>query len=110
MPRIVKSVKRPWVIPSNRAVSRVNPNREIYDSSRWKKDSSAHRKNFPLCATCLKRGTYKASKVSDHVIPINQGGDVWDWDNRQALCIACHNSKSAKEGGRLYKGEGGANL
>lgn len=33
----------------------------------------------------------------DHIIPISQGGDMWDEKNLQILCIDCHKEKSKKE-------------
>jgi 5-methylcytosine-specific restriction endonuclease McrA len=35
--------------------------------------------------------------MTDHIVPINLGGDPWAWDNLQALCNSHHNRKSAKD-------------
>ncbi|MBD2705592.1 HNH endonuclease [Spirosoma sp. BT702] len=76
---------------------RANPHREIYGSSAWRKDSLAHREQNPLCAQCYKEGRLTPGTVSDHIVSINQGGDVWDWENRQNLCKKCHARKSNSE-------------
>lgn len=39
-------------------------------------------------------------QVTDHIVPINEGGAMYDWDNLQSLCTQCHNSKSGKEAHR----------
>ena len=33
----------------------------------------------------------------DHILPLADGGPLWDWANWQALCKACHDEKSATE-------------
>ena len=33
----------------------------------------------------------------DHVMPIADGGDLWDESNMGALCKICHDLKSAAE-------------
>lgn len=93
--------KTPWLKRKPKDTTsfdnRSNSNKDIYWSYRWKKDRAAHIRQNPLCVHCKDQGRITEAKVSDHIIPINQGGDVWDWENRQALCHKCHNIKSAKE-------------
>lgn len=36
----------------------------------------------------------------DHIIPVRQGGAVWDDDNLQALCKPCHSVKTIVDGSR----------
>lgn len=66
---------------------------------RW----SIARKNYllehPLCIKCQEKNIIVAAGVVDHIIP-HQGNQrlFWDRNNWQALCIKCHNIKSAKEG------------
>jgi 5-methylcytosine-specific restriction protein A len=35
--------------------------------------------------------------VADHVLPLKDGGARFDWANLQALCVSCHNRKTAGE-------------
>ena len=72
-------------------------NREIYNSWRWRKESLAFRKVNRLCVICLKEGITQLSQVTDHILPIEQGGSVWDRSNWQALCIRHHNQKTYNE-------------
>ena len=44
---------------------------------------------FPLCAHCGK-----PAELSDHIVPINDGGARLDPANRQSLCWTCHNKKT----------------
>lgn len=86
-----------WAPRQQPHARRAEANRHVYNSWKWKKDRSAYIKANPLCAECLKQGKTTAATVSDHITPINEGGDIWDWNNRQALCTTCHNKKSANE-------------
>ena len=59
-----------------------------------------HKRCNPLCVVCGA-----PVEVTDHIVPINQGGQVYALDNLQSLCHPCHNSKSGKE----TKGRGRSN-
>lgn len=94
-----KQKKQPWSIVAKAFQrSRFKDDSKLYNSIQWRKDSKAHKEENPLCAICLLEGMAIEAVVSDHIIPINEGGEVWSWDNRQALCLACHAIKSRKEG------------
>ena len=91
--------KTPWLPPKKQTsfADRKRSNKDIYWSYRWKKDRTAYIAQNPLCVKCKEKGIITEAKVSDHIVPINEGGDIWHWKNRQALCTTCHNIKSAKE-------------
>jgi 5-methylcytosine-specific restriction endonuclease McrA len=60
----------------------------------------------PLCAECEKHGRIESGHIVDHVIPILQGGALFDECNCQTLCQTCHNRKTAmetKESAKVYK-------
>src|SRR6266498_4250874 len=99
MPGKLSSKRRPWEPEVNTAKQsgRFNDNHDFYNSTAWKRDRKAHLAANPLCVKCKKEGRTVLANVSDHKTPINQGGDPWRWENRQALCSSCHNSKSGKE-------------
>ena len=87
---------RPYVTaPTNQG--RMNPNRKIYGSQRWRVISLRYLANNPLCVHCKEQGKLVEATQTDHITPINQGGDPWDEGNYQALCRRCHDKKSAKE-------------
>ena len=77
-----------------------NDNSHIYNSWRWKRESSLHKQANPLCVRCLEQGVVTAVYCTDHITPINEGGAVWDHNNWQSLCWDCHQHKSNEERNR----------
>lgn len=73
----------------------------FYQTPKWRKKAKRHKLRNPLCVECLSNGITKATEVTDHIIPLKQGGDPFNDDNLQSLCHRCHNSKSGKES-KLY--------
>lgn len=74
--------------------------KRLYNSRAWKNLRAAHLRHFPLCAECLKRGIVTAATDVDHIIP--HRGDpslMWNPNNLQSLCHACHSRKTAAEDG-----------
>lgn len=98
MPSVKKgSASRPW-IPERVVQARVEDETEFdYNSHKWRKDRRMHLSENPLCVVCKASGIVAAATVSDHIQPVRQGGDPWDWSNRQGLCKTCHNQKSGRE-------------
>ena len=87
---------------SSRTATRPVDDRPSSHRRGYDKRHRAERKMFlarnPLCVKCLAIGEIVASKVLDHIIP--HRGDqklLTDPKNKQALCVSCHNAKSAKE-------------
>jgi len=69
-----------------------------YRASAWTNLAASHKRAFPLCVECEKKGIVRMAKVTDHIIPAKQRPDLfYDWENLQSLCHPCHNAKSAKE-------------
>jgi 5-methylcytosine-specific restriction endonuclease McrA len=55
------------------------------------------------CRECARVCGGPKEAQADHVKPISQGGERYDVDNGQCLCIACHARKTLRErkpGGR----------
>jgi 5-methylcytosine-specific restriction protein A len=74
-----------------------------YDS-KWHTARTIYLKHRPLCVKCLAERKMVQATVVDHIVP--HKGDhelMWDRSNWQALCKACHDSKTAKEDGRWGK-------
>ncbi len=76
---------------------KTNEERAFYQSSRWRRVSLRHREQEPLCRTCKKDGRIVIGALTDHIIPIRQGGQRWDEANYQTLCDACHQRKRRGE-------------
>jgi 5-methylcytosine-specific restriction endonuclease McrA len=82
-----------------RVITRTVDNSDIYNSSAWRKARRAHLLDptNALCVKCLELGRYEVATVLDHIVPITQGGAVWDRENWQPLCTTHHNQKSGRE-------------
>jgi 5-methylcytosine-specific restriction protein A len=60
----------------------------------------AHFRMQPLCVQCLKLGRTSVATQLDHIVALVNGGqDVAD--NRQGLCDACHDLKTAQDLARI---------
>lgn len=64
---------------------------------RWAQYSRNRLKKHRLCVICQEEGIITIARVTDHIVPMSEGGSEWDDSNHQSLCIAHHNSKTAKE-------------
>jgi 5-methylcytosine-specific restriction enzyme A len=65
------------------------PTGTIYNRKAWIRFRQVMLAREPLCRRC------GAPAVAvDHIQPISAGGDHWDPDNLQSLCIRCHNAKT----------------
>lgn len=56
----------------------------------------AFQRDNHTCVKCNKE-TSDCNLVGDHIKPIALGGDEWDIDNIQTLCIECNKIKTAKD-------------
>ncbi|MFP4539300.1 MAG: AAA family ATPase, partial [Dichotomicrobium sp.] len=66
--------------------------------AKWRRAREAFLARNPLCVRCLDHDVVAASEAVDHIVP--HRGDMrlfWDRKNWQALCITCHNAKTAGE-------------
>lgn len=69
----------------------------FYQSGRWRAVRAAVLREQPLCRVCAEAGVSVPAQVVDHVVPIKLGGARFDRTNLQALCVPCHNRKTASE-------------
>lgn len=65
-----------------------------YKTSEWRRYSEQYRRDNPNCAAC---GTTEGTTHLDHIIPISQGGSMWDVRQFQVLCVSCHSRKTKRE-------------
>ena len=72
---------------------------QFYKSMEWRRLRDWFIKRHPLCVMCKKDGRATPAVIVDHIRPIKQGGAALDENNLQSLCRACHNTKTAGEGG-----------
>lgn len=83
-----------------RARRAFDTERTFYQSAAWRAVRAAFLREHPLCRVCFGRGLKVAARVVDHVLPLKDGGERFDWINLQSLCVSCHNAKSATETAR----------
>jgi 5-methylcytosine-specific restriction protein A len=84
-------------LKENKTYNAVRPKRhEFYNTARWQKLRAWFRGQHPLCQECERQGRVNPSKIVDHIVSIEDGGDMTSADNLQALCVACHNRKHFK--------------
>jgi len=94
MPTLPK-LKRPHWLGERKPFERyANKNTEIYNSPRWRRVSYLFKLKHPICC---RPGCGQPTHTTNHVIPINQGGAVWDEGNWEPLCETCN----ARETGRM---------
>lgn len=80
-------------------------NRRKYKGStvynhRWHKARTTYLKSNQLCVKCKEDGQIEKANVVDHVVPHKRDQELfWSKSNWQALCVRCHNSKTAREDG-----------
>ena len=95
---IKKAVKPKWTIKEyedNRP--RYGGKSNLYQSKRWRSVRKGYLMKHPICEKCILLDITVQARVLDHIIPIRQGGAVWDKQNWMALCDECHNRKRQKE-------------
>jgi len=98
------SVPRRWQPPTATTRRVVAPAKKPltacergYDA-RWRKARESFLQDRPLCERCEAVGVTTEATVVDHRTP--HRGDVglfWTRSNWAALCVACHNRKTATE-------------
>jgi 5-methylcytosine-specific restriction protein A len=69
----------------------------FYQSRQWRVVRAAFLREHPLCGLCSARGGLIPARVVDHVVPVKDGGTRYLASNLQALCVSCHNRKTARE-------------
>jgi 5-methylcytosine-specific restriction enzyme A len=59
------------------------------------------------CAECLRNDRLAPARQVDHIIPLHKGGTDHP-DNLEALCLSCHERKTAADMGYKVKQKIGA--
>ena len=67
------------------------------NDARYKRARRAFLAMHPYCAACKTKGVIMPSAELDHIVPLADGGPLWDAANWQALCETCHEKKTAIE-------------
>lgn len=68
----------------------------FYLTKRWRNTTTAYRKVHPLCEKCEREDRIRPANVTDHKQDWKEGGAKYDWNNLEALCHSCHNTKTGR--------------
>jgi 5-methylcytosine-specific restriction protein A len=68
--------------------------REFYWSTRWRKTRARFIAVYPWCVDCEAEGRRTLVEEVDHIVPIADGGDRWDWNNLRSLCSTHHSRRT----------------
>lgn len=80
--------------------------KNVYKSSQWRKLRNLKASMNPHCEHCLKLGLVRPVKIVDHIVEIEDGGAVFELENLQSLCHACHEAKTAAEAKKRKQNHG----
>ena len=97
MPKLKRSVHRPWQPKRTAFEGYRHHNTEFYQSTAWRKLRAMKLAQEPMCEECARLGRLTPAQMVDHIVPINKGGGALDKSNLQSLCNSCHARKSAKD-------------
>ena len=64
---------------------------------KWRDQRARKLRRNPLCEICEKEGRTTLATMVDHIIPVSEGGGMYDMDNLQSLCRLCHARKTAED-------------
>ena len=78
-------------------MSRSKAYQKLLNSKRWRELRASYREAHPLCERCLAEGRVSPTVDIHHRVPVESAKTdydmqalCFDWNNLQALCIACH--------------------
>lgn len=71
----------------------------IYTGRLWRDEVRPEQlRRFPYCQYCEEQGETPTLAVQvDHIVPLVDGGDPYDYDNLKSTCFRCHVIKTAEE-------------
>jgi len=93
------AASRVTMLPNQRpdTVERVRGSAGVRDRERIRA------RDCGLCQECKRRGKTALGAAVDHIIPLWKGGSDED-DNKELLCVPCHDAKTAREAAERARG------
>lgn len=64
---------------------------------RMRRSVDAYRASHPYCE---QPGCHRVMYQVDHIVPLAEGGDRYDWNNYQSLCKTHHDQKTTRDAQR----------
>lgn len=87
--------ERPYRDMRRKGNERPTSHQRGYDAN-WRKLRRQKLRANPLCEECERGGLVVVATMVHHILPIEEGGEVLDWDNLMSLCEICHDKKHSK--------------
>jgi 5-methylcytosine-specific restriction protein A len=81
------------LVPHDRPRHR-DPHRAWRYTYRWQQLRARVIAEEPCCRACGSR----ERPCADHIVPVSQGGAIWDRRNLQRLCASCNGRKGGSLG------------
>lgn len=93
--------------PAGKAPARQSKRRDepiLYNLRKWRRMRLEHIVRNPLCVKCAEAGKIQPGEEVDHIQPHHNDHELmFDPDNLQTLCKACHSEKTFTENGGLTR-------
>lgn len=96
----------PVTTPKKRYEHHFHNGKNIYKTARWTTLRASQLRLSPVCELCIQYGVVTEATVADHIIEVKDGGEIWNIDNLQSVCVACHNRKTGQEKRKRNKSNG----
>ena len=96
---LAPAASRVTMLPTQRpdTVERVRGSAGVRDRERIRA------RDCGLCQECKRQGKTTLGAAVDHIDPLWNGGSDED-DNKELLCIPCHDAKTAREAAERARG------
>lgn len=62
----------------------------LYKRQHWLRFRAEQLRQAPMCAMCLQLGQTVIATDVDHIKPLADGGEPYDFENVRSLCHSCH--------------------
>lgn len=94
MPDAAPTHRWPWQNDPGKSEYR-GPN--VYHTARWQRVRTMKLRRNPMCEECERQGRTTEAVDVHHKHAVRDGGDVFNLDNLEALCKACHGRETRRE-------------
>ncbi|MEL6968829.1 MAG: hypothetical protein AAFZ63_22590 [Bacteroidota bacterium] len=98
MPKLSRDRSRSYVM-ATKSEKKVNAtgDQKFYNSWKWRQRSIRNRQLNPLCEVAEAAEETREADVTDHLIPISEGGARWDDRNLMSMSHHYHHKKRGIE-------------
>ena len=109
MPRF-RINRRGDLVPVDGRPRHLQPDRQFRSSARWRRTRARQIARQPWCGRCLHEGSSANPLTADHIVPVAEGGAVFDEANLQILCVECNRIKTREDQAQILRARKTDNL